>query len=386
MFSIPFSRKGGKRIAVADVGSGSAGVAILSFTQGEPAKIIAAHRITLPFEERTEEATAAGIISALNESAEKALAAARTLGFGPALSSHAVIRAPWVRSKTVGAVKEFPSDQKINAEEIAVLAKEALAGEKEFNHQDLIEANVVRVELNGYPTAYPNGKYAHVIFAAVLVSECQSRIRNAVQETLGKVFSSQPALHSGTKTLLTLLRERSTSHTNYLIIDMSDEATSLVSVHKGTPIAHVLVPEGTRTILKRVAGNGIPEETSTLMKMLARDHCEDSSCEGLKASMARTEQELVRVFGEAFNNLAASQKLPSTLILVAEPSMTEWLSLFFSRIDFTQFTLTTQPFSVEILTPEELQHFVVSNDPNKNSDLGLLVASSLVESNLYAKR
>ena len=386
MFSIPFSHKGGNRVAVADVGSGSAGVAILSFTQGEPAKIIAAHRITLPFEERAQEATTAGIISALNESAEKTLAAARTLGFGPVESSHAVIHAPWVRSKTVSAVKEFPSDQRVNAEEIAVLAKEALAGEKEFNHQDLIEANVVRVELNGYPTANPNGKYAHVIFASALVSECQSRIRNAVQETLGKVFSSQPKLHSGTNALLTLLRERSTSHTNYLIIDMADEATSLISVHKGTPIAHVLVPEGTRTILKRVAGKGMPEEASTLMHMLARDHCEDSSCEELKANMARTEQELVRVFGESFSNLAAPQKLPNTLVLVADSSMTEWLSLFFSRIDFTQFTLTTQPFSVEILTPEELQHFVVFNDPKKNSDLGLLVSSSFIESNLAGGR
>src|SRR3989338_8313629 len=386
MFSIPFSHKGGNRVAVADVGSGSAGVAILSFTQGEPAKIIAAHRITLPFEERAQEATTAGIISALNESAEKTLAAARTLGFGPVESSHAVIHAPWVRSKTVSAVKEFPSDQRVNAEEIAVLAKEALAGEKEFNHRDLIEANVVRVELNGYPTAYPNGKHAHVIFAATLVSECQPRIKTVAQETLVKVFSLPPTFHSGTKALLTLLRGRSASHTNYLIIDMASEATILGSAQKGAPIAHALVLEGTHTILKRIAGNGMPEETSTLMRMLARDHCEDSSCEELKVNMAHTEQELVRIFGEAFSALAESRKLPRALVLVAESSMTEWLSLFFSRIDFTQFTLTTQPFSVEILTHEDLQHFVASNDPNGSQDIGLLVASSLIGSNLEGER
>lgn len=154
----------------------------------------------------------------------------------------------------------------------------------------------------------------------------------------------------------------------------------MFTVHKGTPLDHVLVPEGTQTILKRVSGNGLPEETMSLMRMIARDHCDDGACEGIKAEMARAEQELIKTFGEAMARLAAVRKLPNTLVLLAETDMSTWLSNFFSRIDFTQFTLTSQPFTVEILTPADLKESVMPAEAGKANDVSLLAAVALVNS------
>ena len=385
MFNIPFAHKGEKRVAVADIESGSAGVAFLSVGRGKPARIVAAHRTALSFGERTREATVAGIISALAKSAEMTLLAVRALGFGPVQSAHAVIGAPWTRSLTISAVKRFPEEQRIHSEAIVSLAKEAFTQEKKIDHKKLIEASIVRAELNGYPTSRPDGKYAHSIFTSVLVSECEPRIRNAVQETLTRVFSRPPALHSEAKALLMLLRKHSTAHANYLIIKVTSHATSIIAVHKGALLSHVLIPEGTRTILQHVAGSRMPEETLALIRMVGRDHCEDSACSAIKTGMARAEQKLLRIFGEAFANLAASQKLPKTLVLVADSDIAGWLSFFFSRIDFTQFTLTARPFSVEVLTAEELRRSVVCNDPKISSDSGLLIAISIIGDGHYSE-
>jgi len=369
----------GKRVAVADVGSGSAGVAILSLEKGKPAHIIAAHRSILPIETRTPDATLAGVIGAISESAEKALAAGNAKP-GSIQQAYAVIRAPWTRSKTINAEKIFPKEERITGRMIAEIAKEVLASEKELDRTNLIEANIVRVELNGYPTAHPEGRHAHSVRVAILVSECEPRVKKAAQETLMLVSPSIPTFRSGTGALLSILRDRSAVHSDYLVVDMAGSATAMFTVHKGTPLDHVLVPEGTQTILKRVSGNGLPEETMSLMRMIARDHCDDGACEGIKAEMARAEQELIKTFGEAMARLAAVRKLPNTLVLLAETDMSTWLSNFFSRIDFTQFTLTSQPFTVEILTPADLKESVMPAEAGKANDVSLLAAVALVNS------
>ena len=62
--------------------------------------------------------------------------------------------------------------------------------------------------------------------------------------------------------------------------------------------------------------------------------------------MAEAEPEFAKRFGGAFATLAAKRKLANTLVLFAHPDMAEWMRHFFSRLDFTQFTQTSQPFDV----------------------------------------
>ena len=378
MFGLP-SPHTGKRVAVADIGSGSAGVAILSIEKGKPARVLAAHRATLVLEERSSDATLAGVIAAVSESAEKAIAAEGARP-GSIQRAYAIVRPPWVRSKTILARKTFPKEEKIHARMISDIAREALEAEKELDRANLIEANVVRVELNGYPTPHPEGKYAHSVQVSILATACEPRIKKAAQETLMLVSPTPPTLRSGTGALLSILRDRSAAHSDYLVVDMTSTGTAMFTVHKGTPFEHVLVPEGVHTILKRIAGDRLPEEAMTLMHMVARDHCDDAACEEIKAAMVRAEQELIKVYGEAMAKLASVRKLPNTLVLLAETDIAAWLSNFFSRIDFTQFTMTSQPFVVEILTPLDLEPLVMTKNAKKTWDVSLLVAAALVNS------
>ena len=88
------------------------------------------------------------------------------------------------------------------------------------------------------------------------------------------------------------------------------------------------------------------------MRMMSRGTCSTSACEKMNSSLARIEPELVKTFGDALGRLVSTRRLPNELLLIAEPELSQWLSVFFSRIDFCQFTLTTKPFTPTILNSE----------------------------------
>jgi hypothetical protein len=387
MFGITTGRTREKIIAVADIGSGSAAVAILALHPDKPAAVLAASRSVLPIEERTQEATIAGIgahLAKSGEDAQKAYAARAGKGMKSVGSLLCVMRAPWSRSRVVQASSVFEHETLVTGELIAGLAQQALAGERELDRGNFLEASVVRVELNGYPTGEPEGKYAREAEVFALASDCDPRIRAEVEASLQVVFPHlSPLFRSGTRALVSVVRERDDRDNSSFIVDMASEATTLTVIRDGVMQDHRTIPEGVRTILKRVSASGMPEETLSLMRMLARDQCSQPACDDLRASLARVEPEFVRVFGEAMGKSASGRRLPDALLLIVNPDMAPWLSKFFSRIDFTQFTLTAQPFAVEALAPADFARWVL---PESGVTLDSGIALSCALSAIDAQR
>ena len=93
--------------------------------------------------------------------------------------------------------------------------------------------------------------------------------------------------------------------------------------------------------------------------------------------MARVEIDLARVYGDALTKIAVPTRLPPNLILITHSDLIPWLTTFFARIDFTQCTLTTQPFSVHALGASELAS-VVTSKITAPVDIELLIAAALV--------
>jgi len=374
-------KQSGRAVAVADIGGGSAGVAIVEPAATGPIKILASERITLPFEDRASEAAVSGVLSALNDAAAKALSAYTARG--DKTSSHisaayAIVRAPWTNSKTVRASKKFEQETLIEPQVISSLGQEALQGMSDGNQANVFETTVVRVELNGYPTAKPKGKRAHDVGVALLASECEPRIRSGASDTLAHVFNCPPpTLRSGTRALLTVLRESAILPKDCFVVNMTSLGTSLIAVRKGVVVESVMVPEGSLSILKKVGGGKLPEETLTLMRLLATDQCENESCEAIKTAIAQAEPELVKVFGEALSKISSTRRIPNSLVLAAPQDLAPWLAQFLSRLDFAQFTVTTKPFTTRSLNPRDLDGLIMYA-PGAKLDPGLSVACALV--------
>lgn len=374
MLGLPSLHKKEKIIAVADIGSDSVGVCIAKTNPRGTVAVLSSERLILRFEERTREQTINGILSLLKEACDKTLSeysrnSGRT-GAKPVSAAYAIIHGPWADSKTVRAASSFDREERITDAMISGLAKQALEMEKDKAtppslpaeasaqagvRNRLFEASVVRIELNGYPTKKPDGKRARIVSVAALLSECEPAIRAGTEETLQRTFLVRPNLRSGARALITVLNENPLHTHNHIVVDVAGESTDCIVIRKDVAAEHIAVPEGVRTILKRLTGSGMAEETLSLLRMVARDTCDSAECDKLNESLAKAESELVKIFGEAFGNLSAARKLPNELILIVESELSPWLSRFFARIDLGQFTVTGQPFSPLPLSAADLE-------------------------------
>ena len=374
------SKSSEKVFAVADIGSGSAAVAIVALKSGAPAHIIATSRVVLPFEDRTEAATMKGVVASLADAAKKALTQYQSTPYAkiPISGSYAILRAPWTHSKTLRATSQLEKSVKVTDAMINKLAQQALVDDASFDHDKLLEASVIRVELNGYPTATPVGKVASMISVAALVSEYASDIKDDIISALHQItIGATPVLRSGTHALLSVTQELSDLADGYLILDMATEGTNMVSVREGLATEHAVIPEGVRSILIRLGAKSLPEETLGLLRMIEREESSTEASTALKDAIARTEPDLARVFGEAMMKISAPRRLPNDMILVAHPDMAPWLLRFLGRIDFAQFTETSQPFRVHILDAKDVSTLVTSEDIDI-VDTGLSIACGLV--------
>jgi len=371
-------RSAGKPVLVADIGDGSIGVSLVSLAG--PAEILLSKRATLPLEDRTREQSAAAIIKLLEETAGKLLAASAPDGTKIA-SPHAVyviMQAPWTRFRTTSSDERFDEPRTITKDAIADQATKALAAPSELDRNSILEAGVLQVFLNGYPTANPIGKRAKAISVVAFESDIDAGMRSSIIGIFGKLLPDRaPSFHSGMRSLLTVMHEHLPDIQRFLLIDIGGTVTSCAVIRKDAVTQYAAANEGLTTILKRIAQGGLPEETLSLLRMLATDACSTSACQAVKDSLAKAEPELVRAFGEVFTTLATTRRLPNVCMLSAQAELTPWLQGFFERIDFSQFTATTQPLSVETLSPEHLLdsvHWRAGVIP----DTGLGIAASSV--------
>ncbi|HUO50768.1 MAG TPA: hypothetical protein VMU25_04370 [Candidatus Paceibacterota bacterium] len=371
-------RSGGDIVALADIRSGSAAVAIIEI--GTPLRIIAFAREHLPLEKRSESALMSGVIQALGVAGDAALKE-----FATSSAKHkriskciCIVGAPWTQSIVGTADTHFEKDTTITEAIVNNHAQKALTNQTTIDAKNLFEATVVRVLLNGYPTGKPVGKKATDIHLYALISSCNEQIKAAVEETLHRLFpgAKQIAWRSSARAVLTALQEANAPAT-CMVVDVDAEATDLLVMHKGALVGRDEVSHGVRSMTATLMPEKTSEETLVLIDMLEKDRCDSDTCDQIKDAIARAEPDLAHTFGEKLALLSAKRRVPEQLVLIAPERIAGWLSQFFTRIDFTQFTVTTEPFIVSTLS---LANFAAlpQGEARLADDPNLMVACALV--------
>lgn len=372
----------GKVVLVADVEDASVGVCIVQLAFRGPAVVLAAERMRLPIEERSSDQSVVAIVQTLEQCVDTVLkkyaGTDAKLSPKPPHDVYAIVRAPWSRYRTASASEKYQEARTATKEMIASLAKKALVQPSELERTSILETGVMQVFLNGYLTRNPIRKKATIISAVAFETDINAKLKEGIIGVFGTFLPGRtPLIFSGTSALLTVLNERMPDIHRYVILDVGGSVTSCSVVLKESVSQSTIVPEGLTSVLKRVSAGGLPEETMTQLRMLSSDTCSTDTCRALKDALARAEPDLTKVFGEAFAKLASKRRLPNAAILSAPVELSPWLQGFFTRIDFSQFTATMQPFTVEPMTAEHL-HDVVTWQSNTLPDTGLSIAAGYV--------
>lgn len=371
-----FHRSEGKPVLIADVGDASVAVAIVRLAHGAPAQVLFSLREMLSPEERPRE-QAAVAIQALLESVITKVLTHKTAVHAPH-AMYTIIRAPWSEFRTSEAQEATTEARVISKNIIGALAQRALSVPKDKASNSVLEAGVLQVFLNGYPTANPLGKRAKSVQVVAFESTIDPAIKEAVTHVFGKLLPGRiPTLYSGMRALLVTMQSHLPHVGRFIVLDIGGSQSACAILHNEMLAGYASVPEGLSTILRRIAPNAIPDETLSLMRMLASETCATNACAGIKEKISISEPELVRIFGETFAKLATPRRLPDVALLSAPTELSPWLESFFSRIDFSQFTSTTQPLRVESLSPEHLTETVFWA-PGVTPETGIGVSASSV--------
>jgi hypothetical protein len=381
MWGMPVSKSKKRIVAVADIGSESAAVAIVQLGISEKSIILASHRTYLSHADRDIRQTSTSVLTALKEAGTKTLAQFATLknkNAQPPRDLYVCMRAPWSHSATRQVYMTFPKTERITAKTLENLSKEALSAEKDINTERLLEASLTRIEINGYPTAAPIGKEGTSIRATILLSDINPELKKSAEDSLASIFPSlKPVWRSHIRALMTLLRERPGDSSDSVILDIATDSCSALVVRDGVIAEQADAREGTKSILSRISAGGMPEETLSLMKMVEQDMCTSPQCDILRENLGKAELELVRVFAEPLSVLASQGRLPTRFLLFTISEIAPWLARFFSRIDFSQFTTTAQPFTPTVIGVNDMKSLIEAN-PGVTIDTSLALACALV--------
>ena len=365
-------------LAVVDIASGHVGCSIISYGADGPGTVIAEARSFLSLEERSVEQARARIAEEIAQACKAARekAGASHPGMHVPLV-YAVVHAPWTSSKVLSARTVFDEETVVRDLAITRLAQEALA-HAEIDRTRVMEAAVLSVHLNGYPTLVPDGKHAREAEVAVMVSAADTALTASAETAIQAAFPSAKILWRSAARMHVSTLQLLKKHPEALVVEVGVLATHLIVLSDGMPVAERVISEGLRTILMRVHGERPPAEVLGLFRMLSRDACADDACLMLQRAVAAAEPELVRVFGEAFSMLAQERHVPNTLVLVAHEDIAAWLGNFFARIDFAQFTATTLPFSVVVMNAALVSPWI-SSEANSDTMLALVAARAVAD-------
>lgn len=382
MFTLGKSAHKGKPVLIVDIESGSVAVSVVQIG-GALACILYIERVYLPIENRSPEQLTSATISLLKDVSQRAIKKYAESGVGkktgPIQSLHVLVGSPWVRSHTAVAEETFGEERMVTDKIIRDTAKRALDGSP-LDAARILETSVTRVQLNGYSTGKPVGKRAHHIAVTSFQSDIDAAMKQGIEVSLQQLAPGRAVtIRSAMRAALAPLHERARSH-HYLLIAMGATSTDCIAVHKEDANEHMVIPIGTATIAKRIAGDkGLAEETFSLMRMLLSDTSATPAYTALKTNLAIIEPELVKSFGDMFASLAAKRRIPNTCFLAAHSDFVPWLEHFFSRIDFAQFSVTAQPLSIESLTPQHLRT-EVEWQSGVREDTGMAIAATFVNS------
>ncbi len=373
-------KAGGQTVTVCDIGSGSVAVGIVALGSAGKTTVLISERRMLPPEERGKTQIIDQLKTLAHETATAVLDQHAKRGGTPPSDVIAIVHTPWVRSETASASEQFTEPTVITESIISETAKKAVREETKLTVANVFERSVMRVALSGYPTSTPEGKTSPRIDISVLQSDIKPEMLSAMKEALGAVFVGRTiTFQSAFFAFSIIIKELLPNITHYTLIDVTSLATSAAVVRQGAVLEHADAEIGWRTIVMELAKihGTTPAEALSRARMATENTCTDALCQTVLQSLTAVEPMFVDAYGKMFSELAKGKRIPGMVILVAPPDLGPWFSNIFSRVDFAQFAVSEQPFSVHQLWAQALESHI-DMAPESSEDTGIAAAAAFV--------
>lgn len=290
-----------------------------------------------------------------------------------------ILSSPWYVSETrivkIAQEKPFIVTEKLLNDAIASTATDYIQKQKEGI--SILERNVIRYLLNGYPTHSPLKKEVKHVEVSVFLSFCKTKALQDIKQVILSHLSIQDvAVHSQSLAAFAAVRETWKDLKNYVLADISSQLTELMIVRDHTLAEASSFPLGKQYVVKELGKKlSISGEISqSLLSMYKEKTLNEQLRLKVDAALISIRQEWLRPFTSALGEMSAGTSLPSRFILFA-PKDAEWLfSDFIKNEEYQQFTFSEGKFEVYEAKVQDFEHSYAIRE-NVQRDISLAVGT-----------
>lgn len=229
------------------------------------------------------------------------------------------LSSPWYSAVVHHAEGGQDKDFKVEEKTVDMLIDseiKALVGHIEKNKQtgreetEVMDARAVRIRLNGYDTPDPYGKIAHNVEIQILAVMASKHILESIEKTTRTIFpKARISFNSFTLLGFLALRNMWPAVKDFLLIDVTAEATDIVCCRDNGIVASVVLPVGKRTLLSEDKPVALEKTKKTAPSPAYNAPTEFSS-----------------LFQGAVKEFSATLPVPAHVFLVAHPSIAPQVS------------------------------------------------------------
>jgi hypothetical protein len=316
-----FFKHDARSVVLVDVGSASVAGAYAHFKKGEAPAIVYTKRVPIvPREGRSVAEDMERALGLLTDAliTEGAPELARVTGSGRASGVLASISTPWqetvIRTETIEKPKPFTFSHSVLAD--------AMNADTPAEGKTIAEESVVATFLDGYETSVPFGKRASRASVVILSSSLDAGVAEVVTKQLQRAYHTHDVrLTAFAPVAYAVFRDVYPHEKDFLILDVTGEASDLTLVKRGVLVSTLSTPHGTNQL----------------------NAAKDDWLGGL-----------TRVLAE----LSEKYAMPRTLFLLAEDGAREGLKAILDTSPFRTLWLSDEPLAVIPVLPDHLAPFV----------------------------
>lgn len=340
-------------VALVDIGSSSVGGAYAHFEPASAPTLYFTARI--PITRREGEEAGKSMLRALEELGHVMVryggpVLRKELKTGHASCVLASIASPWqetrVRVETISEEKPFLFTRQL-LHETAKKSAQVIEGRREADEA------VIATLLNGYEIGNPFGKKAKRADLIILSSSLEDDVAGKIEKTLRHAFHNNHVVTTAFAPLsYAVIRDMYPHEKDFLIVDVTGEATDFIFVKQGILTDVSSVPLGAHSLITSLKkeSNTCPVEPMTLPTPTTK---------GSGASETNASQEAWKsAVCTVLRDFKTRHALPRSVFLLADEPIRAFMEGLLDSRDVHSLWLSDEPLTVIALCPEHLAQFV----------------------------
>ena len=379
---------------ILDIGSGSVGGALVSFSENKKPKILFSVRKPIVFQNDFKfERFLLSMLKAIDQVLDE-LGKAK---LGKPKQVFCILAAPWYVSQARTIVFEKEKTFSVTPKRVDnLISREVESLKKNFDahYKDLTEskAEIIEVEninmkLNGYETRLPYDKKAKRLEAHLYVSMSAGQVLQALRQKVRKELGLDNVFfNSFSLAAFDTIRDMYSQKQNFIFIDVGGEMTDVSVVRNGILVETESFPLGKNFLIRTVASELQTENVEALSSfgLYMEDKMANAGKRKIQSALTHVEEEWGEALYKTLGSIATHITIPGTVFIIADIPFGKWFSEVIRGKGSGNIMLMGERIETIIINPLVLSKFAAF-DLKVDKDAFIITESLFIDKLLKSK-